>query len=504
MNIMVRNLKMNKKVVDASIKAGGLLIALLIVYVCVCGGGYSYRRFIISFACTLTCVFLLGIFIWGRLELYKYVFICIILVGGLSLLIQPILNTPDEAAHFARAEMLSRGQWHIDPDEGYHSTIKSVKDMWDEVGVTIVDADIKGEEINYAKETVNHVAAANMSIMYVPQAMGILIAKTLQLNGIWLLWLARFFNLVFYSFAVSGSIYLASKYKFLLFFIAILPMSIQQAASCSPDAFINASMLIYIALFLNLYIEGLVSSKKMIFMYLLGIVIAMVKVTNICLTGLILLLPMEKRIGSKRTLLVKAVSIMSIVVIGGVHYLYTTTFTPVVAHLTWFRDMNIDSSAQIRYIFGNFSEWLPVFGNAIINDVAERIMQLSQFGNLDYGYPALSIIIVFLFAKLCYQLDGIFIKRINRFLVLLMVLGTCCLTYLALYITWTPVGSDQILGVQGRYFIPMLMVMPLLFVPNTKKDVWGEKQSTSEYTTDMVIILFMVGAMLIVTGVRYY
>jgi hypothetical protein len=42
------------------------------------------------------------------------------------------------------------------------------------------------------------------------------------------------------------------------------------------------------------------------------------------------------------------------------------------------------------------------------------------------------------------------------------VLGSVELIFVALYLTWTPVGMDRVDGIQGRYFIPLLPV--LLFV----------------------------------------
>jgi hypothetical protein len=46
--------------------------------------------------------------------------------------------------------------------------------------------------------------------------------------------------------------------------------------------------------------------------------------------------------------------------------------------------------------------------------------------------------------------------------VALGVLGSMELIFVALYLTWTPVGMDRVDGIQGRYFIPLLPV--LLFV----------------------------------------
>jgi uncharacterized membrane protein len=49
----------------------------------------------------------------------------------------------------------------------------------------------------------------------------------------------------------------------------------------------------------------------------------------------------------------------------------------------------------------------------------------------------------------------------------LAVLGSIELIFLALYLTWTPVGMDRVDGIQGRYFIPLLPIL-LFVVPGTR------------------------------------
>src|SRR6185503_10592495 len=46
-------------------------------------------------------------------------------------------------------------------------------------------------------------------------------------------------------------------------------------------------------------------------------------------------------------------------------------------------------------------------------------------------------------------------------------------TILSLYTTFTPVGADEILGVQGRYFIPLVLplVLALSSIPWLKKEI---------------------------------
>ena len=45
----------------------------------------------------------------------------------------------------------------------------------------------------------------------------------------------------------------------------------------------------------------------------------------------------------------------------------------------------------------------------------------------------------------------------------LVVLGAAAMTWVALYVAFTPVGLTQINGVQGRYYFPLLVPFFLLF-----------------------------------------
>ena len=95
----------------------------------------------------------------------------------LSIAIQPILNIPDEVAHFARAEFVSRGNMIVDSEQRDYDTIQSVLDLRSNVKVPYISSTVKGEKIDYTTAKIGHIAAANASFLYFPQAIGILIAK---------------------------------------------------------------------------------------------------------------------------------------------------------------------------------------------------------------------------------------------------------------------------------------------------------------------------------------
>lgn len=67
-----------------------------------------------------------------------------------------------------------------------------------------------------------------------------------------------------------------------------------------------------------------------------------------------------------------------------------------------------------------------------------------------------------------------------------------------MYLSWTGVGSTGIAGVQGRYFVPLLILASVLFT--TEKACATEKN----HIVDLTVIILMLSAMLISLGVYYY
>src|SRR6185295_8507910 len=63
------------------------------------------------------------------------------------------------------------------------------------------------------------------------------------------------------------------------------------------------------------------------------------------------------------------------------------------------------------------------------------------------------------------------ISKKFRIIFILVFVTSYLATIVSLYLTFTPVGSDQVFGVQGRYFIPLVLLLSLLLssLLSTKK-----------------------------------
>ena len=446
----------------------------------------------------ISCVLFI-IYAHVKIGFHQFAFLCLLFCGSISVFIQPIFNIPDEPTHYTRAELISRGEFFVDPAETSHTTIQAVFDLQKDMEKTYVDSQIQGEKINQSAASIEHVAGANLPIIYIPQTIGILIAKLLNLDLIWSLWLARLFNLICYALLIMVSLKLAGSLQAVLFFVAALPMSIQQAASCSPDAIINGSVFLLIGYFICLYKKNKINLKDVIIFFVLSLLVLTSKVTNIFFCGLFLLLPLEKHKKARNAVLIKMVFLLIVILCGGVYYIYTSQFPVPDVHKVYLESIGADSGEQIKYILTNTVQWISDFGTSLVENCFSYTAMLNEFGWLKYSYSILTVIMLFMFGKLCAQEKDMNISLVGKVLILLMVVGNYSFSCLALYISWTPVGSAEINGIQGRYFIPLIAALALLLTSNKNKT-----QNIILQKNDMIVILTMIGMMLIKTVTYYY
>ena len=150
--------------------------------------------------------------------------------GITTALILPICDVSDEIEHLARAEITSQGviipHWtgddmgveglynHTEGERisseknvgaGYNS-IRAYNFFSGSLGKTVFQTSYDTAKIDTTPFIIDSAFEQNPFFGYLPQAIGIFLAKLLDLNVIWLLWLARICNLVFYAGVVSLAI----------------------------------------------------------------------------------------------------------------------------------------------------------------------------------------------------------------------------------------------------------------------------------------------------------
>lgn len=440
-------------------------------------------------------------------NIYRLAFIIVLCFGLFNVFLTPIVDVCDETEHFWKSELTSNGDFIPNyvkipnSNSSGYETIGSLKALYSNTGNTVFQTSWDNEAINYSSTYVSSSFAHNPFYGYLAQGFGIDIAKILDLNNIWMLWLGRLCNLILYSSFCAIAIKKAPIFKIPLLAVACLPLAIYQGASMSIDAFVNGSSLLTIAYFLYMYKreEKSLTWKNILIFFILSMVGGLTKVPYLALSFLIFLVPKIK-FKTKNDYLLSRFGILAII-IGTL--LWTVGYaTP---HLTnswrgsYFIEHHVNAKDQINYLIENPDK----ITNLILqlpSTVFTVIEGYFSFGNLPpYGSKTLSWLygIFFIGLSLFYPNNLKISKktRIGSLVIFLIIyLGIIIIQYL----TWCSVGLPYITGIFGRYFIPLLSLIPIFLALNYRKHY----KNIDIFI--LTIILSFIASSILLTVIHYY
>ena len=197
--------------------------------------------------------------------------------------VPPALVAPDEYTHLAAAyELASRLGGETPADENgcllvRESDAPHFGTRSGEIGILTYKAEALARQKEAggpdALTAVSEAKAGQGSGTYLPQALGIRLARNAGANFYTMLRQARTFNLIFYLLLAVLAVALApAALRGLLACIALLPMPLQLAGSLSPDASVLGMVFCYTALCLRLRTKKAVWWEKILLIALGGAV----------------------------------------------------------------------------------------------------------------------------------------------------------------------------------------------------------------------------------------
>jgi len=303
-------------------------------------------------------------------------------------------------------------------------------------------------------------------ILYVPQALGVLIARFLNLNFFGVFYLGRFTNLIFYVMCVFCAIKSVNEFKLPLFIIGLLPMSIHQAASFSYDAFINGISIVFIAYLIRILYESKeISKKDILALSITGILLAPAKLVYFPIVSLVFLV-LPERYGWKKA---KGYIIAVGIFIIGLAMLLLFFHDEIIKSTQQSNNLNWEGQHNytISFIMGHPKQTIAIFLNTIntMGTMYYQSMIGRYLSGLSLGLPRWYIA-----AFLIILLGSVFYckkiswspKRLHRILFLFVIFSVILLCMLSMFLFWTSDTRDIIQGVQGRYFIPLIPLGLLL------------------------------------------
>lgn len=404
-----------------------------------------------------------------KIELHIGVFFLLLIVGILFSCLTPIYDVHDENEHFVRSEITSHGVLFPEMENGYYKSIDSVRDLYgDNAYKTPLHSHTT--PVNYSLFKADSAFAHNPFYGYLPQAIGIFIAKLFNLNSIFLLVFARIGNSLLYAGLVSLAIKKTPILKMPLLAVACIPLALHQSFSVSIDMMINGLGILIISYFLYLYKAKQIKNKDLLIYSALCLLMGLCKLPYLALILLILFVPKNNLTDKQR--IMSFLLIISLFILGmGYYNLYASTKYLDSVRLNYMQNLHVNSTQQVSFVLNNKLAFARMIFD-LPNTLYTNILGLFTFSHEAHTYTNNFVTILFTMfiggISLFYPLDEKFSKKV-RIGALFISLIIYISIYLVQFFTWTPVGQTLILGTQPRYFITLFAFAPIIFNLNKNK-----------------------------------
>lgn len=416
-----------------------------------------YLYFFIGFAAVC--------FTMAKTKKLHLIFLVATAVLGIGFMLAlPLYLIPDEPTHYMRAYDIADGNFIAAANET-GGVIREFPGNLFLGGNNYQEYFSKiGLRLDFVNTTENPYTSAALysPLSYLPQALGIFIARLFTTNSMAIFYTARIFNFAFGTSLVYFAIKLIPFGKFTVFTIALMPMFLHQQISLSADVITNSLALFSVALALKISHEECKHPKR--YLALLSvclIVMTMCKIVYLLFILLIFTVP-SKLFQNKRNAWIFKFSIL---------------FAALAANILWFAvssqyfvefQEGVNIAEQIKFVLSNPITYLWILLETFINLFPTMFLTMlgAALGPLSIGLSQWGFLpyVCILIIAICVICDNQQIKKSFKLTQFLIFAGTTVLICSALYAQWTPVGTAQINGLQGRYFIPVILPFAL-FVP---------------------------------------
>ncbi len=299
---------------------------------------------------------------------------------------------------------------------------------------------------------------------YLPQSAAIFVGRQLGFGTDGLLLLGRFTVLAVYLAIVAVAIARTPRSKWAFCAVGLLPVALFQAApSVSHDAFTTAIALLVVSSALRALDPPPDTSTRALLIeaLVLSAVLGMCKPGYVVIAGLYLLPLLGQRRNRDRWPLVFAP------VLGAA---MTVVWNAAVSDL-WKTDagyfgIKVDEAAQKHELLHQPWEFGADLARAVVHQLWDWTHTLVTVGVSVTAGPAILAVI----GLLVYGVTALLRDRTeapipldwwHRALVLVVFCTGCLLIAIPNYLYWTEPGSSQVQGIQPRYFMPLVVLVPV-------------------------------------------
>lgn len=388
----------------------------------------------------------------------------------------PPLQAPDEVAHFYRAYILSEGHCIAEPEIQMPEQVRHLQTLYP-VHLEQTRRITAGELRTLARIPLEdrpagpvgfNIISLYSCVPYAPAAAVLSVARTVHTPALDLMYLGRLANLSTYLALVYFALRAMPDLKLLLFALALMPMTLHQAASLSADSLTFAASFLLCAYVLKTMHEEMTVRDQ----WILSILVATVAFSKFaaCLVPLVLLLPVSRfRSETRRWMFIGLQFAIAVCAVASWQFV----------NLSNVERFNFYSATQGIHLAGNlqFVTQAPLASLITMLRTLASYTVLQQFvGNLGWLCVPLPVWVVLGYATLlCIialtQSSKLQLTIYHRLiLAVVTAAGTAGIFILIWSFNVTPAyfteailhGTGYVPGIQGRYFIPVALPALLL------------------------------------------
>lgn len=466
----------------------------------------------------------------SRVKNPEIVFLSLIIpFGFIMTFLMPIGSIPDEEVHFYRTFQVSEGgmmSTNKASETGGDIPQRIVTDIQESLTVfwnkqtfprQNIFTKISGNRVDFNKRLFMPfpTSAVYPPVTYVPQAIGINFARIIYPTTGFMVLMAKLCNLALFIVLVWWAIRIAIYQRWVYVTLALFPIVVQQATSLSTDVMTIGGLFVFIATLHNIFLERKPLTSKVIWQLVIStLLIILSRPTNVVVLLPILFIPNTVTKGwSNKIKLIMLLGFGSLVISIGWYLLMKVNGY----NLDIRNEANVDMVGQLRFTITHPITFVKTLIKAYIINVSkskEGMTYMSDFiisGSHSYfswffyklpiwslfvGY--ITLVITFLQAnsgRLAKKLINrqLFLK-VGLIFVLTFILSIVSIATIV-YLTWTPVGSDIVLGIQGRYiigFIPLLTPIAMYLQKYIKVIISNKALGSLVFFGSLVNLLVMV------------
>lgn len=506
-----------------------LLAILIVLFFSLWGISYFHSSFYLPFFIIVSiCLFIVNVFslviVFNKsLSPWKIVTLFVSL-GTIYNFILPACTVPDEDFHFASAYKLSNCiLYQVSIDEQTEVMLmrpdisNSLIRSYNAEALRSYYRDFIGishERDDYYSNN-NIVNTPYTYYQYWFPALAISACRILKLSAPLLLFIGREANLILFSLVIYFAFRILPSARTTFSIIMLFPMTMILAASYSYDSIIISTLMLYYSIIMkcNASAEPIALKEMMVIslLFIFTIPIKLVYFPIILLLFFINSTKFGKLWYKYAWIAIISILTASIIIISHgatIKYLFTKEAPTVNTEISLDSDnsdsVNYDDTSHnwtISDAKSNPLEFIGVNFRSLFDTSNQLFMNISgyYFGWFSYEIPiTIACIFPVLFFISIYADSSTILDNLKKTVLLLIVIAIFSLIMLSMLLTETPYGAIAVVGVQGRYFIPLMPLVALALKANTKINIEGlsSKLVYVSVFTNSIVILYLLNDVL--------